>query len=193
MADSETTKGNASKATPASPATAKASTRTGFQPRTLFFYGSLMDPEVLARVARLWRQTPLLEDAWIEGFELKLWGGKYPVVLPTTGTATAATDAKDGDADASSDGTAATAPPRVHGKAWLTTSQNQLDWLQYYETDAYEPVECEVHVGKEGEGEGEMRKGWAFKWSGVRPVGELVEGTWDLEEWRRTRKGSVLR
>ncbi len=154
MADSNTTKG---KAAPTSPPPAEGTstfpsqppppqpitnTRPAFfPPRTLFFYGSLMDPEVLSRVARLW-QKPKLEDAWVEGFEMKLWNGLYPVLLPvTSGTGSTTTSE-------------ASAGNRVRGKAWVATEKDQIEWLQRYETKAYRPVECEVNVGREDKGEG---------------------------------------
>ena len=43
-----------------------------FQPCLLFFYGSLMDTDVLRMVAGL-EATPVLQDASIEGFKMKMW------------------------------------------------------------------------------------------------------------------------
>lgn len=42
-----------------------------FEPCLLFFYGTLMDPAVLMSVAML-EKLPELEDAWVEGLEMKM-------------------------------------------------------------------------------------------------------------------------
>ena len=51
-----------------------------FEPYTFFVYGTLMDPEMLMAVAGMGHQ-PELKDAWVQGFELKMRKGIYPVLL----------------------------------------------------------------------------------------------------------------
>jgi gamma-glutamylcyclotransferase (GGCT)/AIG2-like uncharacterized protein YtfP len=48
----------------------------------VFFYGSLMDPEVIQAVLSL-PEPPLTKPAIIFGFWIKMWG-IYPVLIPST-------------------------------------------------------------------------------------------------------------
>ena len=57
-----------------------------FQPRYFFFYGALMDPDVLGNVLEL-EKTPLLTRAKIKGFSIKLWEA-FPALTPDPGTQT---------------------------------------------------------------------------------------------------------
>ncbi|KAL2129956.1 hypothetical protein VTI74DRAFT_7061 [Chaetomium olivicolor] len=105
-----------------------------FEPCTFFVYGTLMDPEVLMVVAGL-DHRPELKDAWIEGFKLKMWKGIYPVLLPGSPQS------------------------RIKGKVWQAITMDQCLRLQQYETSAYEPTDCQVHVG---ESNSEPVKGLVF-------------------------------
>jgi hypothetical protein len=131
-----------------------------FEPRTYFFYGSLMDRDVLVRVAQL-DDEPDLQDAWVEGFEMKMWGGVYPVLLPT------------GNPD-----------DRIRGKAWRATTLDQCLRLQRYETSAYKSADCLLYHPDGGE----PTKGCVFVWATERRNHELMEGVFDLEYWQRTHK-----
>jgi hypothetical protein len=135
-----------------------------FEPCNFFFYGTLMDPQVLTTVLKL-DGVPQLQEAWIEGFEMKMWNGIYPVVLPTDG------------------GSGSTPQSRIRGKAWQATTMDQCLRLQLYETSAYEPTDCSIRLDH-----GEPVKGLVFKWARDPTDGELVEGCFDLDHWERTHK-----
>ncbi|KAK4040313.1 hypothetical protein C8A01DRAFT_46297 [Parachaetomium inaequale] len=139
-----------------------------FEPCTFFFYGSLMDPQVLMAVAKLDNQ-PDLQDVWVEGFEMKMWGGMYPVLLPTKTT--------DNNSGASH---------RIKGKAWRATTMDQCLRLHRYETSAYEAADCRLYHS----GGGEPTKGLVFVWARDPASDQLAEGAFDLEHWQKTYKPS---
>ncbi|KAH6854730.1 hypothetical protein B0I37DRAFT_362901 [Chaetomium sp. MPI-CAGE-AT-0009] len=139
-----------------------------FEPCTFFFYGSLMDPQVLMAVAGLDDQ-PDLQDVWIEGFEMKMWGGMYPVLLPTNNI-----DDNSGVGH------------RIRGKAWRATTIDQCLRLQRYETSAYQPADCLLYHS----GGSEPTKGLVFVWAGDPESDQLTEGAFDLEHWQKTHKPS---
>jgi hypothetical protein len=139
-----------------------------FEPCTFFFYGSLMDPQVLMEVAVL-EDEPDLQDVWVEGFEMKMWGGMYPVLLP----------AKNIDNNGG-------ASHRIKGKAWRTTTMDQCLRLQLYETSAYEAADCRLYHS----GGGEPTKGLVFVWAKNPGSDQLAEGAFDLEHWQKTHKPS---
>ena len=135
-----------------------------FEPRTFFFYGTLMDPETLMAVAGL-HDTPQLQDAWIGGFTMKMWSGIYPVVLPSDETRPQS---------------------RIHGKIWQATTLGQCLQLQQYETSAYEPGNCQIQCG-----DGKIVNGSVFMWARDPDSDELVEGTFDLETWQKGHETSL--
>ena len=97
-----------------------------FRPCHMFFYGSLMDPEVIQAVLAL-PDLPTTQAASISGFRVRMWG-PYPTLLP------------------SSAGT-------VLGRVWKVTSEEHFNRLAEYETAAYRWVECDArprrwHWGK---------------------------------------------
>jgi gamma-glutamylcyclotransferase (GGCT)/AIG2-like uncharacterized protein YtfP len=53
----------------------------GFQHSYLFFYGSLMDTEVLQTILGL-PSLPIVEEGRISGFKIKMWG-IYPTLIPS--------------------------------------------------------------------------------------------------------------
>lgn len=81
----------------------------------MFFYGSLMDPEVIQAVLRL-SDLPTTKPATISGFLVKMWG-IYPALIP------------------SSSG-------EVIGSVWEVTLEDHFERLAAYETAAYTWVEC---------------------------------------------------
>ncbi|KAK4106044.1 hypothetical protein N658DRAFT_555033 [Parathielavia hyrcaniae] len=118
-----------------------------FNPCIFFSYGCLMDPEVLM-------------DAWVAGFEMRLWNRIYPELLPGAPQS------------------------RIKGTVWRATTLEQCLRLQRYETSAYEPTECQVHVG---ESDSEFVQGLVFTWA-RSPSSDLVDGISDLEYWQKTHK-----
>jgi hypothetical protein len=131
----------------------------GFEPCKFFFYGTLMDPVVLRAVAAL-DDLPELQEAWIQGFRLKMWHGRYPTLLPNQ-------DSSD----------------RIRGKTWTVTSLDQCISLQRYETSAYECSDCLVH----GE-DGQTAKALTFTWARDLDSSELSEGSFDLQHWQENHK-----
>ncbi|PHH93286.1 hypothetical protein CDD83_7985 [Cordyceps sp. RAO-2017] len=131
-----------------------------FKPFVYFFYGTLMDPEVLQTVTAL-REPPRLREASIGGFEMKIWGGRYPTLL------------RQRDPQGR----------RIEGKAWRATTLDQCLRLQQYETAAYQACTCTIQFLT-----GEVVQGLTFKWAGDPTSSELSEGSFDLETWQREQK-----
>ncbi|MCJ1476207.1 hypothetical protein MMC13_004873 [Lambiella insularis] len=88
-----------------------------FQPFYMFFYGSLMDPEVLQAILDL-PELPTIRPATISGFRIKMWG-IYPTLIPCHSGS-------------------------VTGTVWKVTSEAHFDRLAAYETAAYRWDECDA-------------------------------------------------
>jgi hypothetical protein len=139
--------------------------------RALFLYGTLQDPEVLAAVTKLPAPHPPLPDAFITGFDLKLWGGKYPTIMPNPASITP-----------------------IRGKLWepgVEFGVKHLKRLQRYETAAYEVAECVVHLegGISGIIEEEEVKAVVFQWAGDGGSEGLSDGVFDLRAWQKYKGG----
>lgn len=90
-----------------------------FKPCHVFFYGSLMDAQVLQTVAQL-ANPPPIRRGLVRGFRVKMWG-IYPTVIPD----------KHGV---------------VAGTVWHMDDPSHLPRLQEYETRAYKLCDCEVEL-----------------------------------------------
>lgn len=134
-----------------------------FHPSHMFFYGSLMDPEVLQAILNL-PDLPTTRPATIFGFRVKMWG-IYPALVPCS----------------SGSG--------VTGTVWKVTSEAQFDRLAAYETAAYRWDECDA-VLEGGEVLGNCR---TFCWAGEPDSRELEDGSFDLERYQKYFKASVTR
>jgi gamma-glutamylcyclotransferase (GGCT)/AIG2-like uncharacterized protein YtfP len=88
-----------------------------FQPVEMFFYGSLMDPEILQAILDL-PEIPTTRPATIFGFRIKMWG-KYSTLLPSQSGS-------------------------VTGTVWKVTLEAHFDRLAAYETTAYRWDECDA-------------------------------------------------
>ena len=88
-----------------------------FTPCFMFFYGSLMDAEVLQSVLGL-RHTPIVKRGVTEGFAMKMWG-IYPTIIPS----------KEG---------------KIAGTVWKVDLVHHFSRLQEYETGAYTWCSCDV-------------------------------------------------
>jgi gamma-glutamylcyclotransferase (GGCT)/AIG2-like uncharacterized protein YtfP len=83
----------------------------------MFFYGSLMDCEVLQAIFGL-PEIPTTRPASISGFHIKMWG-IYPTLIPSQSGS-------------------------VNGTVWKVISQAHFDRLATYETAAYRWDECDA-------------------------------------------------
>ncbi|KAH7382248.1 hypothetical protein BKA66DRAFT_586123 [Pyrenochaeta sp. MPI-SDFR-AT-0127] len=88
-----------------------------FKPCHMFFYGSLMDSEVLGAVLKL-SETPITRPATVSGFSIRMWG-IYPALIPSV-------------------------PGKVLGTVWKIDSEAHFERLQAYETGAYKWLECDA-------------------------------------------------
>ncbi|KAG8157865.1 hypothetical protein KVR01_012137 [Diaporthe batatas] len=131
------------------------------QPGKFFFYGSLMDPDVLYAITRS-SAEPVLHKATIRGHKMKKWGS-YPALIPG------------GAGDV------------VDGVYWEAEDAGQSALLQHYETNMYRPVACTIRVEK-GDGGVVVEDGLVFVWAGNAGSEELEEGGFSLEEYRLHHK-----
>lgn len=90
-----------------------------FEPCFLFFYGSLMDAEVLQAIAGL-PEVPAVQEGFVTGFEMKMWG-IYPTLIPYAGG-------------------------QVSGTVWKVNEPGPFFRLQKYETSAYTWCPCEIQL-----------------------------------------------
>lgn len=90
-----------------------------FEPCYLFFYGSLMDAEVLQTIAGL-PEVPAVQEGSVTGFEMKMWG-IYPTLIPCAGA-------------------------QVSGTVWKVNEPGHFFRLQRYETSAYTWCSCEIRL-----------------------------------------------
>lgn len=82
----------------------------------MFFYGSLMDPEVIQAILNL-PELPSTRSATISGFQVKMWS-TYPTLIPGHG--------------------------KVSGVVWEVEKEDHFKRLQAYETAAYKWTWCEA-------------------------------------------------
>ncbi|CBX95576.1 hypothetical protein LEMA_P027280.1 [Plenodomus lingam JN3] len=136
-----------------------------FHPFPIFFYGSLMDPEVLQSILAL-PQPPSPKPATLTGYRIKMWGIN-PALLPSL-----------------------TGSVPVTGVLWHVASADRFARLAAYETAAYRWETCERVLVEGGERVGGCR---VVCWAGDPEGGELEEGGFGFERYRRYFKGSVVR
>lgn len=128
-----------------------------------FFYGTLMDPSMLAEILNL-EVKPVLRPASLVGYFCKLWG-QYPALVDgATGTV-------------------------VEGAVYDVQTTQDGEKLAYYETKNYETASCSIRYmdGKEPA----TAQGHTFKYVGN--PNDLSEGGFDLKIWlRRMGRGLVV-
>ena len=108
-----------------------AASRTGFvpiepipwKPTMFFFYGTLMDPEILQSVLGL-SELPKLQRGTILNFKIKIWG-IYPALVRAEGEG-------------------------VAGMAWEVQTEEQFRRLRRYETSAYTWCYCNIDLADGG-------------------------------------------
>ncbi|KAF2681910.1 hypothetical protein K458DRAFT_308296 [Lentithecium fluviatile CBS 122367] len=135
----------------------------------MFFYGSLVDPDVICTIARL-SDMPMVRPASITGFKMKMWG-IYLALLPMPPQIPQTKSDED----------------KINGVLWKCTSEDQFRCLAEYETSAYTWCECDARH----ENEEEVKECVTFCWAGDAESRELVKGRFDVERWRRYFKASV--
>ena len=126
-----------------------------------FFYGSLMDPDVLQRILDL-PERPLFQRGKLLGFKIKMWG-IYPAAVPS-----------------SSDN-------RIEGMVYALESQEHLKRLEAYETTAYTWCNCTLEM----EDGSVVKDGRTFCWAGDENSRELQEGEFDFIRFQTYFKSSV--
>lgn len=94
--------------------------RPGFRVEYYFFYGSLMDRSVLARVLQK-QHRPEIYPATLKGWQCKMWGD-YAALVHSPGYTT-------------------------KGMAYEVRSPRERDCLVAYETDAYKIQPCLIDIG----------------------------------------------
>lgn len=140
---------------------------TAFQPCHMFFYGSLMDPDVLQAILGL-PELPTVRRASVTGFSIKMWGIYPALVRDENG--------------------------KVEGTIWGCFSPAQFLKLAEYETSAYTWCECDATLDDGDRGGGEiLRNCRTFVWGGESDSKELEDGSFDLERYQRYFKASVMR
>ncbi|TVY84861.1 AIG2-like protein C [Lachnellula suecica] len=90
-----------------------------FTPCYMFFYGSLMDTDVLHVIAQL-PKPPTMVPATVSGFQMKMWS-IYPTLIKRDGF-------------------------KVSGTLWKAEEEEQFLRLQSYETAAYTWCFCDVEL-----------------------------------------------
>ncbi|KAI5926748.1 hypothetical protein F4810DRAFT_484796 [Camillea tinctor] len=201
--------GAASKPNPEAP---MEITKQNFKPCYLFFYGSLMDKDVLSNAAGIDSDsTPKLRPAFIKGWQVKMWG-PYPTLIPTAASTTPSASPpgipsspiairrKQPEIE---DGKPKQQPPakigsyydrKVHGMAWKLETFEQFESLQRYESSKYRPSKCLIQAEKgdgseaDDEGPNEMWDGLTFVWAGDPSSPDLEDGEFDLELYQQTTK-----
>lgn len=118
-----------------------------------FFYGTLMDPKMLAEILDL-DHEPHLRPAFITGYTAKLWG-QYPALI-------------DGEAEAT-----------AHGVAYEVQTVGNARRLAEYETNHYKAQPCLI---KYADGKApDTTHGRVFIFAGN--LDDLEDGTLDLSVW----------
>lgn len=128
-----------------------------------FFYGTLMDPNMLMEILDL-EEEPTLRPAKIAGYSCKLWG-QYPALI----------NGPQGSI--------------VEGAVYEVQSEGHAARLAEYETKAYRIVPCDIKF-MDGKEPAEVC-GTMFRYSG--PTLDLDEGDFDLQKWlQRMGRGEVV-
>ncbi|KAF2750815.1 hypothetical protein M011DRAFT_464624 [Sporormia fimetaria CBS 119925] len=129
----------------------------------MFFYGSLMDPEVLQTIAHL-PNPPQMRPATVTGCSLKLWDIYPALVRDPEGT--------------------------VAGMVWDGATAVQFEKLAAYETEAYTWCECDV-VFEDGTTKRCRTFCWGGEMDSEE-LEEAPGDKFDLEAWQRDYKPHVF-
>lgn len=136
-------------------------------PTLFFFYGSLMDTDVLRTVLNL-PQTPApLRRAKVRNFKMKMWG-VYPGLVPTN------TEGEEEEENV------------VEGRVYLVEKLSHFFMLQRYESNAYTWCNLEVEF-EDGTKTSECR---VFIFADP-DSNELEDGRFDLEHFQKYFKPTM--
>jgi gamma-glutamylcyclotransferase (GGCT)/AIG2-like uncharacterized protein YtfP len=127
-------------------------------PSPLFFYGSLMDSDMLCHIASP-ESTPILSTASIKRLKTKLWG-LCPAIVPTSHNEDVVCD-----------------------KMWVCKEKKQFQALECFEGPTY--TVCPVEMVLEDE---TKIRGWSFCWKGDAQSCELEDGEFDMQMWKERYK-----
>ncbi|KAF2095298.1 hypothetical protein NA57DRAFT_79789 [Rhizodiscina lignyota] len=149
-----------------------------WKPCYMFFYGSLMDSDVLRSILRI-PSTPPMRTGSIPNFKMKMWSVYPTLVRHISGT--------------------------VKGVLYWIDDETHFETLAQYETKAYTWCFCDVklddnengnEVGVTGDvhgGEEVLKDCRVFVWAGKSDSKELEGGSFDLEHYRQHYKWRVVR
>lgn len=129
-----------------------------------FFYGSLMDPDMLSKVLKSSKPLPTMRPARVTGYKIKLWG-PYPALLDQPMNP-------------------------VDGMMCGPLSTRQLRRLAVYETDHYCLRACSIDVLNDDGTLNQTIEGVSFMWDGRED--ELRDGTFSLKQWKKDRQLQAL-
>ncbi|KAI1484698.1 hypothetical protein F5X96DRAFT_663282 [Biscogniauxia mediterranea] len=169
-------------------------TKENFKPCHMFFYGSLMDKDVLQIAARL-PSPPELRPASISGWQVKMWGS-YPTLVPASTTpATSPSPGPLSPSTANANADHHHDNNKIRGMAWELKTFEQFSNLRTYETSHYQPRAVVIRAEGGGEEEGEVPGEWeglTFVWAGDPSSPDLEEGSFDLEVYQQTTKKYIF-
>jgi len=95
------------------------SPKVPFTPCYMFFYGSLMDIDILQLIAGL-KSSPTMAPATITGFRMRMWGPFPTIIKAETG--------------------------KVTGTYWKCDQEDHFQRLKAYETNAYSWCFCDAET-----------------------------------------------
>lgn len=146
-----------------SPASALVPPAAADRGEALFFYGTLTDPDVLARVLGRAVDPADLEPATLAGFDrVGVLGASYPVLVPAPGASVA-----------------------VDGLLFLRATRRDIARINRFEGDGYRAEAHDVRTAGGG-----ARRAWLYL--GVEGALVPSGRAWALEAWRRLHKPAFL-
>ncbi|KAI0533565.1 hypothetical protein GGR58DRAFT_521433 [Xylaria digitata] len=158
-------------------------TRATFKPCHMFFYGTLMDPDVLQHITGC-PTKPAMRPGWIMSFRPKMWV-YFPTLIPLEELSLSAVSATEEAKLGQGRG-------RVYGGGdarMREIEDYQHFWaLQQYETSVYRGYWCQIHAGDNSE---TIEDSVVFVWAKKPQSPDLTDGAFDLAKWQKTHKASL--
>ncbi|KAI1368548.1 hypothetical protein F5Y08DRAFT_246148 [Xylaria arbuscula] len=189
-----------------------------FKPCHMFFYGTLMDAEVLQHVTQC-PTKPVLRPGSITGFELKMWAGSFPTLIPLQTIYDSSSSPLDlystGEAQPGQSGTLekevyargdnaavernSKLDRKIYGVFCRVEKYQYFYKLQQYETSAYRGHPCRIRAEDinstnkvENEEECDIEEGVVFVWAKNPHSPDLTDGVFDLVKWQNTHKAALF-